>query len=646
MTTFINRRGIISDKSLNDGHHSSRQDGPSHTGSSDYDHSSNRIEIPYHGSCPRCHHLHTSVLLAFPLDPSMHTRFKCEDCSHQMFGLGRTSTQTTLASIESTRKRSSSEQARSPSRTCFNSATSPSSLRIEPVASSDQSDALNKLSTISEANSPAPRSRSTSDIPPQSGFPPKQNNVPTTPGPGSRLPIAGNSPPYSHTLGPFMQTEEHKTSNLRRGYGVRQWAKKRLFGRSGALRLPGLGLQVHVKITGKPSKGAPPEFQTMTHNLVSEHPLPTTGPDIPSRIDIGNVPTLNPHDPHAQAAAFPPRNSLTPISGHQETLSNRANLPEDAQDILSVTKEDRIKIKRKAETLKRKALEQRKCACTDGCHCMNSSQRSSFTSNDRKTSPRSIQIPSHPLYQYSNRSETSNESRGFPPSGSSSALAGVGIHLSTELSLSSSAENSSTVAESSRAPSRLSQNTAVEGSAASVTRRPESLGRSSSTPVFETRRREIHYPDMAQRPDLQAQVSHFAREADAQGSSIRTHDGDDSNRSEGTESSHCPQDPIADRAISTSLANLSDPSQTDGQFPIDGAPETSPSIPTFAAGDSQELTPRPLSFNGSETIPSQPTQAAPETLSTRLQNVITDGISNEQNVLESNARTLSDNDRI
>ena len=645
MTTFIDRTGIISDSSLNDEHHSPHQDEPASMGSPDNDHSNNIIEVSYHGSCPKCHHLHTSVPFAFPLDPSMHTRFKCKDCSHQMFGLGRTSTQTTLASIESTCKRSSSEQARSPSRTCFNRPTSSHGLRIEPVAPSDQSNALDKLSTISEAHSPAPRSRSTSDIPPQPGFPPRPNNVPAEPGFGSQLHIAGSNLPCSDTLEPFVQIEEHKSTNLRRGYGVKQWAKKRLFGRSGALGIPGLGLQVHVKITRKPSKKASPELQSTTHTPAVEHPQPGISPDIISRIGTGDVPIPDPHGSYAPAAVFPGRGSVASRSGFQGASENRENLPADSQEVLPRTKEERIKIKRKTETLKREAMEQQKCECTDGCHCMKFSQKSSFTSNDRAASARNIDVPPHPLDHFLDPSETSNENRGYPLSGSTSALEYLGSHLSTERSLSSSAENSSTVAECSRAPSRLSQSTAVDGSVASATRRPVSLGRSTSMPVFETRRRGIHYPDMAQRPDLQAQVTHFAREADAQRSPIGTHDGDDSNPSEGTESSHCSQDSDADYPNSTSLANLPDPGQVDAQVPTDGASGPLPSTHTLATGDSQELTPRPLSLHGSEAVSLQQTQAAPETLSSRLQNVLSDGISNEQNVFDYNAHTPSD-DRI
>ena len=55
------------------------------------------IDIPVHGSCARCHHFHINCLV--PHDTTAHTRVRCEQCGHQMFGLGSSTTQYTLASV-------------------------------------------------------------------------------------------------------------------------------------------------------------------------------------------------------------------------------------------------------------------------------------------------------------------------------------------------------------------------------------------------------------------------------------------------------------------------------------------------------------------------------------------------------------------
>ena len=59
------------------------------------------VGIPFHGSCSKCHHFHNNHQFTFSLDSTVHTRLFCERCNHPMFGLGRASTQNTLASVES-----------------------------------------------------------------------------------------------------------------------------------------------------------------------------------------------------------------------------------------------------------------------------------------------------------------------------------------------------------------------------------------------------------------------------------------------------------------------------------------------------------------------------------------------------------------
>ena len=59
------------------------------------------MEIPFHGSCSSCHHFHNNYQFTFSPDSTVHTRLLCEKCKHPMFGLGRASTQNTLASVES-----------------------------------------------------------------------------------------------------------------------------------------------------------------------------------------------------------------------------------------------------------------------------------------------------------------------------------------------------------------------------------------------------------------------------------------------------------------------------------------------------------------------------------------------------------------
>ena len=57
--------------------------------------------INLHISCPFCKHYNKHRRFGMPRDPAKHARVRCEKCGDYMIGFGRSSTQTTLASVES-----------------------------------------------------------------------------------------------------------------------------------------------------------------------------------------------------------------------------------------------------------------------------------------------------------------------------------------------------------------------------------------------------------------------------------------------------------------------------------------------------------------------------------------------------------------
>lgn len=59
------------------------------------------VSLPFHGSCSQCHHYHDGHEFTFSLNSKRHTRLVCQRCGHHMFGIGRTPTGFTLASVES-----------------------------------------------------------------------------------------------------------------------------------------------------------------------------------------------------------------------------------------------------------------------------------------------------------------------------------------------------------------------------------------------------------------------------------------------------------------------------------------------------------------------------------------------------------------
>ena len=112
------------------------------------------FKIPFHGSCSSCHHFHINLPFTFTLDSSEHTRLFCERCNHPMFGLGRTSTQNTLASVES--------GSTFLPRVCADrlGQQQPAALQVETVSDVPRH---GLLTTITERRSPVP-SRSTSNV--------------------------------------------------------------------------------------------------------------------------------------------------------------------------------------------------------------------------------------------------------------------------------------------------------------------------------------------------------------------------------------------------------------------------------------------------------------------------------------------------
>ena len=63
--------------------------------------SSRLYQVILHATCPSCKHYTNGRFIDLPQDQSRHARFACDRCGRHMMGFGRTSTQTSLASIDS-----------------------------------------------------------------------------------------------------------------------------------------------------------------------------------------------------------------------------------------------------------------------------------------------------------------------------------------------------------------------------------------------------------------------------------------------------------------------------------------------------------------------------------------------------------------
>lgn len=79
-----------------------RPDNPSenHYGESSLDAGEETFNVLFHVNCPNCYHMHKHVQLRVHKNPTIFTRFDCQNCRHRIAGIGRNETQSSFASTE------------------------------------------------------------------------------------------------------------------------------------------------------------------------------------------------------------------------------------------------------------------------------------------------------------------------------------------------------------------------------------------------------------------------------------------------------------------------------------------------------------------------------------------------------------------
>ncbi|KAI4201161.1 MAG: hypothetical protein LQ350_003476 [Teloschistes chrysophthalmus] len=448
------------------------------------------FEFPVHGSCSQCHHFHVNKALKLPLDLEQHTRVTCDYCAHPILGIGRTSTQTTLASIETTGPQRQSLQRERDAvpeshLQIVNVPVSPPPLRVDTAGSPGN------LSTIAEGTSPGGRS-STGHTRPNSGDPTIVNSE-------------------THDEVVESQNQEIQEQTARECDGLHPRKARRIFppassstefqskqhgnGLRARLRrhahktrnydFPLLGLKFHFGVSGTSatcSATSPPapDVQETEIREVTENRHMDVAPQIEAR-DMSNRTTrdLLPTNPLDSSEPI-----QFPDSGHPDPVLNHPPAPHQ--------KHERIRVLRREATLKRQAELMSKCECRSKCHCRDSSVVSNAASHGQGSSERSIQVPEHHLqHLLSDESSGSSGSQSSSSMRTASLLANLGDHLEPGLMI-------RTVDRSARANDRLSQASTINGSSISLTsRRPASLRRFNTTPSTLPR----HSTDSI-RPDL------------------------------------------------------------------------------------------------------------------------------------------------
>ncbi|KAL8858109.1 MAG: hypothetical protein Q9178_005286 [Gyalolechia marmorata] len=439
-----------------------------------------------------CHHLHTNRALHLSLDPQKHIRFNCDYCEHPILGIGRTSTQTTLASIETNAAahrswRSEPDVALDQDHQSIHVSLQSPPLRV------DTSGTSGPLSTIAEGVSPAQQS-SAMLSPAVSGDMRSERSISHESAQIQQL--SGYQehriwePRSSDTVGPIPTDDRSKPPG---GFWIRQSQPRlrerirRHLRKPRSFNISKLGL--HVDVSPTPSAPARP-LMTNAYPAgacdVTDDLLPASAASTAPRANVSSgVSTPVRRDPVSIRSAELPQQSA---SGHPDPLIGRT--------LTLAEKQGRIRALRREATLKRQAELISRCECQSECRCRNGGDQSNVASLSPEPSERSIQVPGHYLHRLLTAPSRSSISGGSSSNSvqEGSYLVGVGGHLHQEESNLATNRRTSQAAESQQFPSdRLSQVSTLyfrsnESLLSLLSRRPASLRRWNTTPASVPRR--------------------------------------------------------------------------------------------------------------------------------------------------------------
>ena len=280
----------------------------------------------YHGTCGRCHHLHT----AQPIDCTSwirsgpHQRIKCAKCKHHLFGIGSNSTQTTLASaLTSSSWENEMDSTEETAVACTNSRCSE---RSPSHAKSDEA--------TTSTTAPATHSPQQIECQDQERVP---ENAPITRSRDQRAAFFNRPRSW---LSP--RSAPNKTAD---GATVRPWklSKKisRLFS---GFRRPGTARNFTQSQTSLDGDQMNPLSTTRDVGVMTENPVAGPFGDSPS---TGREATM-------QNAIRPSATQDTTVAFVSESRSS---------------KRQRIYNTRYEKTIRRRALRRRKCYCSRNCPC-------------------------------------------------------------------------------------------------------------------------------------------------------------------------------------------------------------------------------------------------------------------------------------
>ena len=294
---------------------------------------SNTITLHYHGSCSDCHHFHRHVPFNLPADDSEPMRFYCERCRHPIFGLGRTETQVTLASQDSFPLVDGAVDRSLSPRSCDDrTIPQPDLQQSPPLPQATNTTLLERLNAMEEQHFSARRISTATIV-------------------GERsLHSAETSPkevaPPRRTLSIDRHRSQWLAMLLSCIHRILELLAERMCGSSRQLKFLGFGLSFHLT------------SDYLRNNEPSDLSSQSPRTKMPNALTVGralSTTILN------ERSEFPSRLSPQDDTEHFDA-------PPRTQIHHPNTKEERLSIHRRDQTLRKQAL-QRTCVCTQDCHC-------------------------------------------------------------------------------------------------------------------------------------------------------------------------------------------------------------------------------------------------------------------------------------
>ncbi|KAL9008392.1 MAG: hypothetical protein Q9173_006476 [Seirophora scorigena] len=395
-----------------------------------------------------------------------------------MMGIGRTSTQTTLASIETTGPSSPRQSMDAEQGTACSQQSNPTTT-LSPPLRVNTSVNSGHLSTITEGNSPARQS--------PAGFSSSSpHELPSERSPS--LDRIDSRPIADGVRGEALEgrntqlgddAPEHQSSAPRTTFwagGSRQNFRNKIrshFRKPRKFTIRRLGINIEVSSAAATSR---PQIlrEDLHHEDSNLSPSNLVEPPYAAS-QASNRAAI----PERSSVAFPVTNPLPgPRSGQPDRLIGLSPTPHE--------KHERLRVQRREATLKRKAEMMAKCECHSDCQCRHGSVRSNAASYDPGDSDRSIHVLDHVLGSLLGESSAGSISQTSSSVARASSLAGLGVHIEDRILESGDASNVNLAGRQSF-DDRLSQaSTAIPGSNRSsislVSRRPSPMRRANTTP--------------------------------------------------------------------------------------------------------------------------------------------------------------------